>query len=319
MQAPSSAQFEAHRRSRGPRLFFPILLIVVGVVILLNNVGILPWSIWLSIGQLWPVVLILLGIEILVGRRNSWLGAVLAAVILIAVVVVATFMTFTGHTFTNSGTLQEQSFTQPLAGATQGNVNLTFPAGTVNVAALPANDSSLVRATAALPPGLTLSQQQGISDTTAESSISVQGSSRDIFPFGNSNGHGGVRLDALLSRHVPLTLRVEVGAGQSTFNLTDLAVQTFSLNAGAGQTTVYFPAAAGQTQAEINSGAGQLTLIIPPNVGAAIHTKVGIVNIHVPASRFQKTSAGYQSLNYGTSTNKVDITLHLGIGQVDVR
>ena len=50
-----------------PSLVWPIVLVSIGVLFLLNNLGILAEDIWLPLLRLWPLVLILIGIEILVG------------------------------------------------------------------------------------------------------------------------------------------------------------------------------------------------------------------------------------------------------------
>jgi hypothetical protein len=46
-----------------------VILIGLGVVFLLNNPGILNWSVWDVIFRLWPVLLIAAGLDILIGRR----------------------------------------------------------------------------------------------------------------------------------------------------------------------------------------------------------------------------------------------------------
>ena len=42
------------------------VLITLGIIFVLNNLGFLPWSVWETLWKLWPVFLILAGIEILV-------------------------------------------------------------------------------------------------------------------------------------------------------------------------------------------------------------------------------------------------------------
>ncbi len=55
----------------------PLFLITVGIVFLLNNLGVLDWSIWQSLVRLWPILLIAAGLDLLIGRR-SVLGFVIA-------------------------------------------------------------------------------------------------------------------------------------------------------------------------------------------------------------------------------------------------
>ena len=68
---------EKHRRGS---LVGPMILIALGVVFLLNNLGILPWSIWEVILRLWPILLIGIGLDLLLGRR-SVLGSLLALIL----------------------------------------------------------------------------------------------------------------------------------------------------------------------------------------------------------------------------------------------
>jgi hypothetical protein len=69
-------------------LFWPALLIILGLVLLLANVGLLPPIAWRSLRFLWPVVLIVLGIELLVTGRISWAG-VLGAVVALFILAIA--------------------------------------------------------------------------------------------------------------------------------------------------------------------------------------------------------------------------------------
>jgi len=42
----------------------PLIIIAVGVVLLLNTIGVLQWSAWSEIGRYWPVLVIGLGLSI---------------------------------------------------------------------------------------------------------------------------------------------------------------------------------------------------------------------------------------------------------------
>ena len=55
------------QQQRGIRLFWPIILIGVGAILLLSNLGYIHGSPWTTIFQLWPVLLIAIWVEILVG------------------------------------------------------------------------------------------------------------------------------------------------------------------------------------------------------------------------------------------------------------
>ncbi|MCL4367190.1 DUF5668 domain-containing protein [Patescibacteria group bacterium] len=76
-----------HHHSSG---FWALILITVGLVFLLNNFDILPWSVWGTIWRFWPVLLILAGIQVILGKsRASSIVVFLLGLLIIAVIVFA--------------------------------------------------------------------------------------------------------------------------------------------------------------------------------------------------------------------------------------
>jgi len=54
----------------------PTLMIGLGAIFMANNLNMLRWDSWMAILRLWPVLIIAIGLEIFIGRRNVWLSAV---------------------------------------------------------------------------------------------------------------------------------------------------------------------------------------------------------------------------------------------------
>jgi len=321
---------------RSARLVVPLLLIIAGSLFLLNNLGVLPWSIWLTLAQLWPIILIMLGIEIVLGRRGGMLSAAVTLIVLVVVVAVVIVVTLrhpvtstTASPFqvaASAGPPQTQTATATIGAASSGDVTLRFPAGKLSVGALPTKGDDLLDATTTMPRGMHLSQQSTLRDgvrqvvLTAGGAPSVRSMLPLGWPFGPTTPDSEITWNVQLAPTTPLTLRADLGAGQSDFDMTGLMVQQLTVHDGAGQTTIHFPANAAQTVADVQDGAGQLTLIVPPGVGAYLHTSSGAsVDVHVPADRFQRVSDGYETANYAAAPNRLDVTLHLGAGSVDVQ
>jgi len=66
----------------------PIILIVLGVLLLLNTTGVVPWEAWESLWRFWPALLILWGISIIFGR-GSPAGRILVLALLALFIVFA--------------------------------------------------------------------------------------------------------------------------------------------------------------------------------------------------------------------------------------
>jgi hypothetical protein len=60
-------EYEFTKKPRGG--FGAIFLIAIGTIFLLNNFELLPWTIWVNIWRLWPVILIFIGLRIIAGRN----------------------------------------------------------------------------------------------------------------------------------------------------------------------------------------------------------------------------------------------------------
>jgi hypothetical protein len=72
-------------RARRPSLVGPLILITIGVLLLLNQTGRLRWDVLGSLWRYWPVILILLGIEALIGASQSRVLYLLGVLIAVAV------------------------------------------------------------------------------------------------------------------------------------------------------------------------------------------------------------------------------------------
>lgn len=47
------------------------MLIIGGIIFLLNSLGIVSWDVWNHIWQFWPILLILWGIQVIVGQGRA--------------------------------------------------------------------------------------------------------------------------------------------------------------------------------------------------------------------------------------------------------
>ncbi|MEJ2738024.1 MAG: DUF5668 domain-containing protein, partial [Anaerolineae bacterium] len=83
------------KQRRNVSILGPVLLIGVGILLLLNIMGILEWSVWWNLLRFWPILLIAAGLDLLIGRR-SVLGALIATVLVLALLAGALWLTTTG-------------------------------------------------------------------------------------------------------------------------------------------------------------------------------------------------------------------------------
>ena len=71
-----AAPYGSARPRRRGSVIGPLVLIFIGGVFLLQNAGIVSPTVWGGLWRLWPLVLVLVGMELLFGARAGWLVAI---------------------------------------------------------------------------------------------------------------------------------------------------------------------------------------------------------------------------------------------------
>jgi hypothetical protein len=126
-----------------------------------------------------------------------------------------------------------------------------------------------------------------------------------------------VRWDVGLTGEIPVDLRLDTGANRSRINLEGLRVRRLQLNTGASETRLRMPNS-GQTEAEIDCGFASVTVEVPPGVAGRIRGSMGLGALEVDPARFPRRDDGWESPDYDTATNRVEITVSGGLGSVRV-
>jgi hypothetical protein len=49
-------------------MIFGIILVILGALLLLNEMGIIHWSFW---GYIWPVIIIAVGVKLIIGGKQK--------------------------------------------------------------------------------------------------------------------------------------------------------------------------------------------------------------------------------------------------------
>jgi len=290
----------------------PILLIGLGVTFLLTNLGMLSSSIWGVLLRIWPVILIAVGIDLLIGRR-SLLGRVLALVLILGVMAGGLWLGGVRIGSIQRGQpLESESVTQALGGATRGVVSVDPAIGVLQVGALKAGSANLAEGQIALPRGAEVTKLAAVTGKTASLRLQMSGSW-----FGPSfNVDDSMKWTLDLSRDVPLDLQFNVIAGQGLLDLSQLKVDELNVNSVFGQTKVTLPA--GNYRAEVSGVFGQTIVTVPSNAGVKVKVSAVFGSSSVPAG-YRRQGDWFYSPNYDSASSKIELTANEVFGQVTVR
>jgi hypothetical protein len=120
-----------------------------------------------------------------------------------------------------------------------------------------------------------------------------------------------------LNPQIPTALTLNVGANKAMLDLRDLNITDLKLETGASDTRVTLPAV-GRYRADFDLGAASLEVTVPDGLSARIRASIGAASLQVNESRFPRNGSYYQSPNYDSATNAVDMTIDAGAASIKV-
>jgi hypothetical protein len=209
--------------------------------------------------------------------------------------------------FTRNKPVQGEQVSIPLEGATSAHIRLNHGAGRLTLHS-GAGSGEIINGT--FGNGLSYTSRMEGSRLEVKLRTSQQ-------PWAWWPGES-LDWDIHLNRDVPLSLKIDSGASASILDLNDLKVTDLDIDTGASSTELNLPANAGNTHVDIDTGASSLKVSVPEGVAATIRVKSGIASININ-NRFSRIGSGlYQSAEFATATNRIDMTIDAGVGSIEV-
>ena len=295
-------------RTRAGGLVGPVLLIGLGLIILMNNLGVLNWSVWDMLFRLWPLILIATGLDFLIGRRSVW-GSLLALVLIVAVLVVGVFL----MDVRIEASFSTEKIRQPLGDASGAEISINPAVGFVRVNALGQGTSNLIEGDIRVTRG---EKWNETFDADKDPIVYMVKSQRIGWVPSLGIWEDTASWDVGLNPDVRLKLDVSLGVGKSELDLGGLLLTYLDADIGVGKLTVTLPNE-GQFTARIDSAIGETFVIIPRGMAARIRVSTGLGTSQMPAG-YSHQGDYYISPEYGTAENRIDLEIGQAIGLIRV-
>lgn len=136
------------------------------------------------------------------------------------------------------------------------------------------------------------------------------------FPFFGSRAQ--LDWDVALNAEIPTVLALSLGANKSILDLRDLNITDLKLETGASDTRLTLPVR-GRFRADLDLGAASLEVVIPDGLSARIRASLGAADMKIDESRFPRNGNYYQSRDYDSAANSVDMTIDAGAASINIR
>lgn len=308
------------------RLNWGLFFIAAGAVALAFRLGLLSAQAFGGLGQLWPVVLVAIGVALVLGQvAGSGVGGALVAVIL-GVVVGALVGGGVGNVGCQAPTdgrqaaaREEGTFAGP------ATVSLHLACGQLRVAA-ESGDRWLVESSA--DGGETRLVSSG-------SELTLRAADARGYPFGGDGNRSEWRVTLPTTQDLDLDLEVSAGAadlalpaarvrsftstvngGSIEANLREATLRELGITVNAGSITLELPAASLSGSVTVNAGSSKLC--VPRDSGVRIRFSGGLGGNNFEDFGLRRSGDLWESSNYASAANRIELSITANAGSANI-
>ncbi|MGI6142656.1 MAG: LiaF transmembrane domain-containing protein [bacterium] len=297
---------------RKDRLFFGLFLIAVGLVLSLQQFGLLPaFSLWDLFFQFWPLLLILMGFSLMFTRSSItgtvivFLFLILGLGVLLAMIGGPDWLWYTQRRAGKEAVIPlqtrildipwEEGLEYLACEVELGAGKLEISSGTDRIA-----EGELPYL--AQEPRVEYNLQEG------EGRLSLK------------RGGGVPRSLAWqlkLTDRVPMSLKIAAGAGSARLDLADLKAEQVRIDMGASDLWLRLGNKVPLADVEIEAGASRLVLVVPADAGVRIGLASPLSQVTLPG--YTRQGNVYLSPGFGEAVPTIDIRIDAGVSSLEVR
>lgn len=282
-----------------------------GVIFLLHNFGQLPWNAWDMLFRLWPLFIVAIGLDLLLGKRSVWLGMLGAVIILL---LGAGLWSLTSpRTAEGMNAVNSEVISQPAGDAERARIYLNPTVGSLKLQAL--KDSKDLLAGRIRPLRGERIVQNPYSVEDGQGYVWLRSFGEMMWTTNHSIS--GPTWDLGASPDLPLDLEISMAVGEATADLTGMQIENVRVNLAVGKATVVFPEDSA-FDADLSLAIGEFEIIVPDGLGVRVTNNGALSGFSVP-SGWTKNGKTYTSPGYDSAEHKVMIEVNTAIGSVVVK
>lgn len=258
--------------------FWPVILVGAGVIWLLANLNVIPTeNLWLLF-RLWPVLIIMAGLDVIFARRLPLVGALLGLLIIAGVIYILLSGASLG--IETAPEIRTESFVVEVGNTSSVNFDLNLSVQESSIHVL-TDSANLLEADIGYVGEIDLTvsgaeekqiklEQTGFPAWFTWLLPEIQG--EELF------------WDIGLSPEVPFSLDVDASTGDSEFDLAGVQMESFRYDGSTGNSTIILPASAEGYDVYIEGSTGNLDLVLPAesNLTIRLDGSTGKITLDIP-------------------------------------
>lgn len=284
---------------------FGIFLLSIGVVLLLVNIGVISWSIFGTLLEFWPVILIVIGVNIIfrqneIVRIATWL-LFLAALIAYSYFNGGTYGLRNNNWVNNTNVIIEKSSV-----VERGDLKIALGGTTLNL-----GSSSLKLIDASVPDN-DIVHRESYTNGGKTALLEFKQDNNYFFRTGREDCKFNINDDMVWD------MDIDTGAVNGTLDMSNLKIGELDIDIGAADLKLIFGEKYKTTDVNINAGASSFEIYLPKNAGARINIDGALNNTNLSDLGWNRDKGYYTSPNYNSAECKINIDVDMGVGKLVV-
>ena len=311
---------------KSDKIFWGIFLVFIGGIFLLENFDIIDFS-WRYVWRFWPVILILIGVNILFKNSKSQTGIIVTAAITVITLGLLTYKGLEKHRDNESkwnwyNSDEKNNNTDSSDVITDASYSEEFDAkyqlATLNIKG--GASKFVIQSASDKLFEANLNQSKSryyLKKTEVDSAVTLNFNSKGNRSEYSFNGDDFNEINMMLNAQPVWNINLTMGAGEIDFDLVDYKTKNISLKGGAAAFKVKIGNLYNDINVTAETGLAEIEIEVPETSGCRIKAATGLSSKDFKGFKKMKDDS-YETSNYNEAPNKINISLKGGLSDFNV-
>ncbi len=289
------------------RLFWGVLIIALGILWLLGNLGMLPNDFWQDIWRLWPIIIVFWGISILFGNKQSagvWLSVAIILIILAGVSIFGILY----HQNYESDTISTIVSEDLKLDAESGEIKFDIGAVSLN---LKSGSEEFVSGSVKTISGINIQR----SNVGSVQKLEISQLPNGALLWGKDKSSN---LDLKVSNKLPLDIYINAGATKINADLSESMIKKLEIDSGATSADVKIGNKINNIKINISCGASSFDIKIPNDFSLKVINRSGLSGNNLSSLNLIKNGDEWTSSDYDTNDKKIEVIFESGASSLNI-
>ncbi len=281
----------------------PTIFIGLGLIILLDNYGYISVNIWSLLLRYWPLMIVAIGIDVLVGRRKLWISMLISLILLVFIL---------GLVFSGAGRtgqrVEIETIQEPAGVITQADIDLRYAVGEISISGT-SDSTNLIDAQ--LPESNFIEPNYNFSEENNSANITLWSwFGGFVFPSQDQQ----LKSDVILLDSVNYDIEMSLGVGVLISDLADLTITDAAINEGVGKLEIVLPET-GDYVLGINQAIGTMNIIVPEGLNVRFDVSRVVSGLNYPEGYTLEDST-LLSPNFNPENDSIELQINQVFGNI---